>query len=243
MATGEDKGPSGSEGFLTIEELSARIGMSARNIRAHRSRGLLPPPVVRGRVGLYGGVHIARLQLIKTLQEFGFNLTAIAAVLEHGSTYSQFLARLRERMVEGTASADWIELPQDSIDLLRGIAPELPEELVARGTLRRNEQGGFLCHPAMFGSGAELADRGMSAHAMTRVMHEVLGCVERVAAMLARELAAISPLREREEVERLLDDIAPLATQLYVTAFEIALPELVRRELFAAVQRGETGPR
>jgi len=240
MATGDDNGPAGPTGFLTIEELAARVGMSARNIRAHRSRGLLPPPVVRGRVGRYGGVHIARLQLIRTLQEFGFNLTAIAAVLEHGSTYSEFLARLRSRMVEGTEPADWIELPQDSIDLLREISADLPEELIARGTLRRNEHGAFLCHPAMFGSGAELADRGMTARAMTRVMHEVQRCVERVAALLASELAAISPVREREDVEQLLDDVAPLATQLYVTAFEIALPELVRRELFAALRRDET---
>lgn len=213
--------------------------MSTRNIRAHRSRGLLPPPLVRGRVGLYGGNHIARLQLIKTLQEFGFNLTAIAAVLDHGSTYSEFLARLRARMVEGADVADWVELPQDSIDLLREIAPDLPEELVARGTLRRSPQGTFVCHPTMFGTGAELAGRGMSARAMTRVMNEVMRCVERVAALLANELAAIGPIHDLAEVERLLDDVTPLATQLYVTAFEIALPELVRRELFAALHRDE----
>jgi len=213
--------------------------MSTRNIRAHRSRGLLPPPLVRGRVGLYGGNHIARLQLIKTLQEFGFNLTAIAAVLDHGSTYSEFLARLRARMVEGADVADWVELPQDSIDLLREIAPDLPEELAARGTLRRSPQGAFVCHPTMFGTGAELAGRGMSARAMTRVMNEVMRCVERVAALLANELAAIGPIHDLAEVERLLDDVTPLATQLYVTAFEIALPELVRRELFAALHRDE----
>jgi DNA-binding transcriptional MerR regulator len=225
--------------LLTIEELSARVGMSARNIRAHRSRGLLPPPVMRGRVGLYSGVHIARLQLIKTLQEFGFNLTAIAAVLEHGSTYSEFLARLRARMVEGLDLADWVDLPQDSIDILREIAPDLPEQLVARGTLRRSPPGGFRCHPTMFGSGAELVDRGMSARAMTRVMQEVMRYGERVATLLANELAAIRPIHDPEEVERLLGDVAPLATQLYVTAFEIALPQLVRRELFAALRREE----
>jgi DNA-binding transcriptional MerR regulator len=253
MATGEEARPAQPQGFLTIEELAARVGMSTRNIRAHRSRGLLPPPVVRGRVGLYGSVHLARLKLIKTLQEFGFNLTAIAAVLEHGSTYSEFLeflARLRARVTEGTSAADWVELPQDSVDLLREISPELPEELVARGALRRSPQGGYSCHPTMFGSAAfgsaalesaaERAQHGMSASAMTRVMQEVLRCVERVAALLANELAAISPAHDLTEIERLLDDAAPLATELYVTAFEIALPELLRQELFAMLRQDDS---
>ena len=36
---------------LTIDELAQRSGMTVRNIRAHQSRGQLPPPDVRGRTG------------------------------------------------------------------------------------------------------------------------------------------------------------------------------------------------
>ena len=39
-----------------------------RNIRAHQSRGLLPPPEVRGRTGYYGDEHLARIELIKEMQ-------------------------------------------------------------------------------------------------------------------------------------------------------------------------------
>jgi hypothetical protein len=165
-------------------------------------------------------------------------------------------------MIEGGSAADWVELPQDSVDLLRQISADLPEELIARGALRRSPQGGYLCHSTMFGSSfgssfgslAELTQDGMSAramsthamsthamsaHAMTRIMHEVLGCVERVAALVATELAAISQTHDLSEAERLLDDVAPLATQLYVTVIEIALPELVRQELLAALRRDD----
>ncbi len=38
---------------LTIDELAQRTG-TVRNVRAHQSRGLLPPPEVRGRTGYYG---------------------------------------------------------------------------------------------------------------------------------------------------------------------------------------------
>ena len=53
---------------LTIDELARRTGMTVRNIRAHQSRGLLPPPEVRGRTGYYGSEHLARIELIRELQ-------------------------------------------------------------------------------------------------------------------------------------------------------------------------------
>ena len=51
--------------------------MTVRNIRAYQSRGLLPPPELRGRTGYYGAEHVARIELIRELQSEGFNLEAI----------------------------------------------------------------------------------------------------------------------------------------------------------------------
>ena len=62
---------------LTIDELARETGMTVRNIRAHQSRGLLPPPEVRARTGYYGPEHVARLRLIQELQGNGYNLAAI----------------------------------------------------------------------------------------------------------------------------------------------------------------------
>lgn len=67
---------------LTIEEVSRRTGMTVRNIRAHQTRGLLPPPSVRGRTGFYGREHVARIELIREMQGSGFNLKAIKQLLE-----------------------------------------------------------------------------------------------------------------------------------------------------------------
>ena len=53
-----------------------------RNVRSYQSRGLIPPPEVEGRIGYYGAEHLARLQLIREMQAQGFNLTAIAHMLE-----------------------------------------------------------------------------------------------------------------------------------------------------------------
>ncbi len=67
---------------MTIEQLSARSGITVRNIRSHRARGLLPPPEVRDRIGYYGPEHLNRLRLIQELQGEGFNLKGIERLLE-----------------------------------------------------------------------------------------------------------------------------------------------------------------
>src|SRR4051795_10023267 len=78
---------------LTIDELAQRTGMTVRNIRAHQSRGLLPPPEVRGRTGYYGPAHVARLELIRTLQDEGFNLEAIRRLIERADGTDEELLR------------------------------------------------------------------------------------------------------------------------------------------------------
>lgn len=81
-----------SEGNLTVEQLAYETGMSVRNIRNHQSRGLLPPPEVRSRVGYYGPEHVARLRLIQEMQAEGFKLSAISRLIgEHGADADRFV--------------------------------------------------------------------------------------------------------------------------------------------------------
>ena len=63
--------------LLTLDELTERTGVSARNVRFYASRGLVPSPVRRGRSGYYGPDHVARLELVRELQGHGFTLSAI----------------------------------------------------------------------------------------------------------------------------------------------------------------------
>jgi DNA-binding transcriptional MerR regulator len=90
-----DKGaadPPDSEASLTVEQLAYETGMSVRNIRNHQSRGLLPPPEVRARVGYYGPEHVARLRLIQEMQAEGFKLSAIERLIgEHGADADRFV--------------------------------------------------------------------------------------------------------------------------------------------------------
>src|SRR4051795_13539620 len=82
---------------LTIEELAAQTGMTVRNIRSHRARGLLPAPEVRDRVGYYGPAHLDRLRMIQELQTDGFNLKGIERLLSQNlGPAEQFLSFKRE---------------------------------------------------------------------------------------------------------------------------------------------------
>jgi Ca-activated chloride channel family protein len=67
-----------------LEALAAQAGVSARTVRYYVQRGLLPPPVFRGRDTLYGAEHLTRLGLIRRLQRLYLPLDRIAGVLSQG---------------------------------------------------------------------------------------------------------------------------------------------------------------
>lgn len=64
-------------GLLTLDELTNRVQMSVRNVRFYTTKGLVPPPIRRGRSGYYTPDHVARLELVTELQAHGFTLAAI----------------------------------------------------------------------------------------------------------------------------------------------------------------------
>src|SRR6266851_139243 len=123
---------------LTIEELAREAGMTVRNVRAYRSRGLIPAPELHGRKGYYGTDHLARLQLIGELRDRGFNLEAIGHIVDRAPEDSlrevldftrAVLAPLGEEQPEVVPAAKFLERWGDQI------TPEV---------VRRAEQLGFV---------------------------------------------------------------------------------------------------
>jgi DNA-binding transcriptional MerR regulator len=58
------------------------VGMTARNLRAYQSLGLLAAPRLAGRVGLYGAEHLDRIRAIQRLQSRGFSLAGIKELFD-----------------------------------------------------------------------------------------------------------------------------------------------------------------
>jgi DNA-binding transcriptional MerR regulator len=79
----------GEDDTYSIEELAAQAGMTARNVRAYRTRGLLPPPLRRGRVTRYDRAHLERLRDVQQLREAGVPLRMITEAAERGADLSQ----------------------------------------------------------------------------------------------------------------------------------------------------------
>ena len=66
----------------TVDQLAHDHGLPVSTLRLYQNRGLLPPPVRRGRLGFYGPDHVARLELIGELQKRGFSLAGIKELLD-----------------------------------------------------------------------------------------------------------------------------------------------------------------
>ena len=77
-----DSRTTSARALLTLDELTDRVGMSVRNIRFYTTKGLVPPPLRRGRSGYYSADHVARLELVRELQDHGFTLSAIKGYVD-----------------------------------------------------------------------------------------------------------------------------------------------------------------
>ncbi len=88
---------------ITIDELAALTGTTSRRIRSFQTLGLLPHPELRGRTGLYGPDHRARVAAIVRLQDRGFSLESLGELfraLEEGRSLADVLG------ITGTPRAD-----------------------------------------------------------------------------------------------------------------------------------------
>ena len=85
--------------LLTLEELTARVGLSVRTVRFYTSRGLVPPPIRRGRSGFCSAEHVARIELVLELQSHGFTLSAIERYVAEGAPKSKLVQRTGLRLL------------------------------------------------------------------------------------------------------------------------------------------------
>jgi DNA-binding transcriptional MerR regulator len=150
------------DALLTLAELAERMDLSVRTIRFYASRGLIPPPIRRGRSGYYDAGHVARLELVQQLQEQGFTLGAIekfaATLPEDASPDEIALAR--------TMAAPWqadtpVEMSKAELDARSG--RELTDDdiatLHALGLVRRRGSA-YLVAPRQLSSGVRLLEMG-----------------------------------------------------------------------------------
>ena len=93
-------------------DLATASGVSSRNIRAYRERGLLDPPRRDGRSAIYGDRQLAQLDAITRLLARGFTTAHIA----------EFLTAIRD----GVDLADMLGLHDSAFGRAEGTTIEDP---------------------------------------------------------------------------------------------------------------------
>ena len=246
--------PADEQVRYTIDQLAQVTGMTVRNIRAHQSRGLLPPPEVRGRTGFYGPEHVARIQLIVDMQADGFNLGAIARLLESippgtASRQLTFTHALREPWEdEQSEIMDATELAQ------RSGAPEDPS------LIRRSLELGLIVplgdgryevlSPALMRAGEALVSLGIPIEAglevQERLNRHAEGMARAFVHMFVEEVwrpfeAAGKPEADWPRVQEALDRLRPLAMEAVNATFRRSMSKAVEAEAGRITRRATSG--
>jgi DNA-binding transcriptional MerR regulator len=168
-------GAAGSGNELTIEQLAAEVGMSVRNIRNHQSRGLLPAPEVRARVGYYGPEHVARLRLILEMQADGFNLAAIERLINSAGGSATRLLGLRNAMTAPFQNETPEVLTNDELRERFGDVAGKDAALIAKlGLLVPLGDDRFEApSPALLHAAEQVTDLGIPLHAALSLVERV----------------------------------------------------------------------
>ncbi|HEX3323781.1 MAG TPA: MerR family transcriptional regulator [Solirubrobacterales bacterium] len=234
-----------SNGEMTIRELAERTGMTVRNIRAHQTRGLLPPPVVRGRTGYYNDEHVARIALTREMQADGLNLEAIRRVLEGGDGSAteifDFTRALRAPFEDEVPEI--IEVEELSGLWREPIEPEREAKLTARGEklgiLRALPDGRIeVISPRLLRAATALAELGVGPEGALKAAEKLRGDADAAARtfvdLFVKEIwqpfdRAGRPEGDWPKVREALDRLRPLAADALLSFFRIAMGEAVEK--------------
>ena len=242
--------PEGAE-LRTIDELAAVTGLTVRTVRFYASKGLLPPPLLRGRVGLYDPGHLARLRLIRELQEAGFTLTAIERFIDRipPEATAEDVAVFQALLTPWVAAAPEV-LTRSELDALAGrtIDDDTLEALIAAGFVEQVGDKGIRVRPAELALGLELLDlgvpRAMIAESMTLIEAATGELAEELAELLRRHLlrpylAGQLGDDERAALSGVIERLRPLTIQAVMSAMQTSVDRAVRER----VGRGPSEPR
>ncbi len=229
---------------LTIDELARRTGMTVRNLRAHQSRGLLPPPQVRGRTGFYGEEHVLRVELIKELQADGFNLEAIKRVVQDAGGSAGDVLRFT-RLVRAPFEEEEPELVSaEQLQERFSLGPDGLRKAAELGVIRH--LGGMrfeVRSPRLMAVGEELATLGIPPErileALGRLRRQADGAAEMFVELYLREVwrdfeEAGFPEEQWPAIAEGVERLRPLAADSLLATFRMVMTDRVE-EAFGRV--------
>jgi DNA-binding transcriptional MerR regulator len=156
------------DGLMTIEQLASQADTATSTVRMYQTKGLLPPPVRRGRIGYYGQGHLSRLRLIADLQEQGFSLASIKRLTdawESGRSLDDVLG------LETQVASVWAREEPVRLGLRefrqrfpgQKVTPAIIARAIRMGLISIDGAGIMVRKPGFLRIGSELARQGIPA--------------------------------------------------------------------------------
>ena len=236
--------------LLTLEELTNRVGMSVRNVRFYTTKGLVPPPIRRGRSGYYSPDHVARLELVQELQSHGFTLSAIeryVAGIPADATPEDIA--LRRTMLAPWQADQPVEMSRADLEkrVDRPLTREDLETLAALGIVSATGGDRYQVAVSQLSIGLGLLDLGFPVEAARaaaevytkhgqEIAHELYDVFRRMVWPVYQESGA-SP----ETIQGVVERLKPLSIASLVSAYEAGMDQ-TRRENIAARAKGLARP-
>lgn len=228
---------------MRIDELAAATGVTSRNIRAYREKGLLPAPELEGRTGFYTEEHRQRLDIIEDLQARGFSLEAIRQILDAWSVGGDIshLLGLQSILNSPFHSEEpaYETIPQLLSRFPDAAAdPQLLTRAISLGLLEPHDGDTVrLPSPMLIEAGTELTDAGVP-------LAEVLDLFEQIQADMADVADQFIGIVERNLVDAAVTlrgdatpaDVLDKLQRLRPLATEVIRPVL-SRQLTVAIDR------
>ena len=226
---------------LTIDELAREAGMTVRNVRAHQSRGLLPPADIRVRTGYYDQEHVARLKTIQELQAEGFSLKSIERLVEASNGSNDALFEFRRALLTSFSE----EVPE------LATTEQLEERLGGPfdpKTQRKAEKLGLIKplggdryeipSPTLVAAGEELVSLGIPVTHALAVAEQINRHSKAIAhafvKLFVEDVVNAEADRTTEEWTRLadaLERLSPLATDAVRAGFQQTMSAAVENQL------------
>lgn len=209
-----------------VDDLARAAAMTVRNVRAYQERGLLHPPVRRGRTSWYDETHLARLRLIGQLLDRGYTSAHIAefiATWEAGHDLGQTLGLETALLAPGSGTLPEELTLAELVAMFGGVfEPAAVEAAQTMGVIEVVGEDRFAIRsPRLLRAGAELVAIGVPLLAVLDLGAQLR---LRVAAVSTLFVSAVAPYivgdhvpgwvpsdAEMARIARLVEQMRPLA--------------------------------